>query len=95
MDIDRIKSDLELSRQLIEALDQEKKITNYIIFNEIEQRELTKQLDLQLLYLRKVHSYCFYCAAEYHDERMLAAKCGPIHLRGKKVDKEVWIIYEN
>ena len=40
-----------------------------------------KQLDLQLLYLRKVHSYCYYCAAEHYDERMLAAKCGSIHLR--------------
>ena len=40
-----------------------------------------QQLDTQLLYLRKVHSYCYYCAAEHYDERMLAAKCGSIHLR--------------
>jgi len=66
-----------------------KKVANNGIFKNTEQRDLSKQLDLQLLYLRKVHSYCFYCAAEYHDERMLAAKCGPIHLRGKKIDKEV------
>ena len=34
-----------------------------------------------LLYLRRVHSYCFYCGEEYDDERTLAAKCGPQHLR--------------
>ena len=89
MDTDRVKSDLELSKNLIEALDQEKKITNNLVINGNEQKEMSKQLDLQLLYLRKVHSYCFYCAAEYHDERMLAAKCGTIHLRGKKIEKEV------
>jgi DNA-directed RNA polymerase subunit RPC12/RpoP len=33
------------------------------------------------LYLRRVHSYCFYCGEEYDDERTLAAKCGPAHLR--------------
>lgn len=33
------------------------------------------------MYLRKVHSYCFYCGEEYDDERTLAAKCGPAHLR--------------
>jgi hypothetical protein len=89
MDNEKIKSDLDLSRQLIEALDSEKKIGESTLFKENESREQTKQLDLQLLYLRKIHSYCFYCAAEYHDERMLAAKCGPIHLRGKKIDKEM------
>lgn len=39
------------------------------------------QLDLQLLYLRKVHALCYYSAEEYDDERMLAAKCGPVYLR--------------
>jgi hypothetical protein len=41
----------------------------------------TQHLDLLMLYLRKVHSYCFYCGEEYDDERTLAAKCGPQHLR--------------
>ena len=44
-----------------------------------EQKEF--QLDLQLLYLRKVHAFCYYCLDEYDDERMLAAKCGPSHIR--------------
>ena len=65
-------------------MDQEKGITNKIINEENKdfiEIGLFKQLDLQLLYLRKVHSYCYYCAAEHYDERMLAAKCGSIHLR--------------
>ena len=41
------------------------------------------QLDVQLLYLRRVHAFCFYCLEEYDDERMLSAKCGPIHIRMK------------
>ena len=39
------------------------------------------QLDLQLLYLRKVHAFCYYCLEEYDDERMLAAKCASAHIR--------------
>lgn len=31
--------------------------------------------------MRKVHAFCYYCLEEYDDERMLAAKCGPTHVR--------------
>jgi hypothetical protein len=34
--------------------------------------------------MRRVHAYCFYCGEEYDDERMLAAKCGPQHIRSSK-----------
>jgi len=37
-----------------------------------------------LLYLRRVHSFCFYCGDDYDDERTLAAKCGPQHIRNAK-----------
>jgi hypothetical protein len=50
-----------------------------------------QHLDLLLLYLRRVHSYCFYCGEEYDDERTLAAKCGPQHLRNaRKITR--WMI---
>ena len=39
------------------------------------------QLDLNILYLRRVHGFCFYCLEEYDDERMLATRCDNIHLR--------------
>jgi len=38
-------------------------------------------LDLNILYLRRVHGFCFYCLEEYDDERMLATRCDNIHLR--------------
>lgn len=71
--------DLELSRKLIKLLDEEKGIAD----NELLQmnNEGTTQLDLQILYLRKIHALCYYSADEYDDERMLAAKCGPVYLR--------------
>lgn len=80
-----MRLDLEISKDLIIALDNEKKIehNNILSSNMFANKSPLYQLDLQILYLRKVHSYCFYCAAEYHDERMLSAKCGPIHLRLK------------
>jgi len=65
------------------ALDKEKRIENNKLLNNLSERSNLYQLDITTLYLRKVHSYCFYCAAEYYDERMLSAKCGPIHLRLK------------
>lgn len=39
------------------------------------------QLDLNILYLRRVHGFCFYCLEEFDDERMLATRCDNIHLR--------------
>mmetsp|Transcript_1584 Transcript_1584/g.2789 ORF Transcript_1584/g.2789 Transcript_1584/m.2789 type:complete len:230 (-) Transcript_1584:905-1594(-) len=39
------------------------------------------KLDILLLYLRRVHSFCFYCGEEYDDERMLSTRCGPQHIR--------------
>lgn len=88
MNKERIAADIALSKQLIEALDEEKDIRINSSTRFAEESDPSKQLDLQILYLRKIHSYCFYCAAEYIDERMLAAKCGPIHLRRFKVETE-------
>ena len=39
------------------------------------------QLDVNILYLRRVHGFCFYCLEEFDDERMLATRCDNIHLR--------------
>lgn len=87
--IENIENDWKLSAQLITALDREKGIyENPLLispeqFSEISLPEKELQLDYQLLYLRKIHSFCFYCVEEYDDERMLAAKCGIAHVRGK------------
>ncbi|OMJ75118.1 hypothetical protein SteCoe_25819 [Stentor coeruleus] len=86
---DTIENDLKLSGQLITTLDREKGIyENPLLitpeqFSELPLIEKELQLDYQLLYLRKIHSFCYYCVEEYDDERMLTAKCGIAHVRGK------------
>lgn len=85
LDNERVKTDIELSKELIKVLDNDKKIDNNRILSShsFHSKSPLYQLDLQTLYLRKIHSFCFYCASEYYDERMLSAKCGPTHLRLK------------
>jgi hypothetical protein len=85
LDNERVKTDVELSKELIKALDNDKRIeVNRILsYHGFHLKHPLYQLDLLTLYLRKVHSFCFYCASEYYDERMLSAKCGPTHLRLK------------
>ena len=34
------------------------------------------KFDTLLLYLRKVHGYCFFSGVKAEDERQLSAKCG-------------------
>lgn len=66
--------DLELCQRLIsEVLDPEKNIEPSV-FQRIEEyatRELDERqhLDLLLLYMRRIHAYCFYCGEEFEDER--------------------------
>ncbi len=43
------------------------------------------KLDLNILYLRKVHGFCYYCCEEYNDERTLANKCDWVHLRNSNI----------
>ncbi len=43
------------------------------------------QLDLQILYLRRVHGFSYYCLEDHEDERALATKCDNIHLRNYKM----------
>jgi len=48
--------------------------------NELKERK-KKKLYLNVLYLRKVHGFCYYCVEDYEDEWSLISKCGCIHLR--------------
>ena len=78
--------------RLISHLDREKGMNeNPLLISEEKFRAFGEddkevQIDLQLLYLRKVHAFCYFCMEEYEDERMLAAKCGPAHIRSKPDD---------
>ena len=86
---EQVDVDWDLSSKLITSLDREKGIyENPLIilpeqFSAMSLSDKENQLDCQLLYLRKIHSFCFYCCEEYDDERMLAAKCGIAHIRSK------------
>ena len=74
--IDREKA-LEVTRKLIEVMDQEKGIAdNPLTAGEGDAVEQEKRLDLHLLYLRRVHAYCYLSAMHYPEERMLVSKCG-------------------
>lgn len=87
--LDIIVQDWRQSARLIRALDLEKGISeNPLLISEDQFGDMAEpqkefQLDLQLLYLRRVHAYCYYCVEEYDDERMLSAKCGPAHIRSR------------
>ncbi len=80
---ERIIEDLELSRNFIFMHDKDKNIENNPIVN--QSGDHREQLDLQILYLRRVHGFCFYCLEEHEDERALATKCDNIHLRNYKM----------
>ena len=85
---ERIEEDLKHSKKLIEIFDNDKGIDNNSIFNDEKNRDKSLQLDIQLLYLRRVHGFCFYCLKGFEDERNLATKCDNIHLRHyKKIGK--------
>ena len=84
---DCTERDSEICKRIIsEVFDPEKKID--FAFHKIDEKTKSlnkeQQLDIMLLYLRRVHAYCFYCGEEYDDERMLASKCGPQHIRSSK-----------
>jgi hypothetical protein len=81
---ERIIEDLEFSKQLVTVLDKDKNIEHEsnCLFDGSRSKE--QQLDIQILYLRRVHGFCYYCLEEYDDERMLSTKCDNIHLRSYK-----------
>ena len=56
-----IGRDKEISKKLIEVFDQQRFVENNNIFEKEEERDPKYQLDLQLLYLRRVHAFCYYC----------------------------------
>ena len=85
--LESLAMDWKQTSRLITIIDREKGIfenplliadERFFMMNEVEKEY---QLDLQLVYLRKVHAFCYYCLEEYEDERMLAAKCAPAHIR--------------
>ena len=79
--VDHIERDIDLCTRLIKEVFEydkgiefpEQKITTE--FQTSESKEA--HLDTLLLYLRKIHGFCFYSGIKCEDERVLTAKCGP------------------
>lgn len=80
---ERTDEDLNHTKRLIEVYDKDKQIDNNPLF-EMTNMNNELMLDLQILYLRRVHGFCYYCLKEYEDERNLATKCDNVHLRNYK-----------
>ena len=78
---ERISEDLEFSKALIQIYDKERAIDGNTLFDYKDGRSKEYQLDLQILYLRRVHGFCYYCLEGYEDERMLSTRCDNVHLR--------------
>ena len=90
---ERIVEDVKHTKKLIAIFDKDKEIENNPLLDNndcIDDNNITvnndieNQLDVQLLYLRRVHGFCYYCLKEYEDERNLATKCDNAHLRNYK-----------
>jgi hypothetical protein len=79
----KLYKDYTIQRDLIAKLDKEKSIENNPLTEgpakDREDPTLTRWLDLQTLYLRRVHSYCYYSGGEFQHERVLNQKCGCVH----------------
>ena len=86
---ERLDEDLLGSYKIINILDTYRQIQkNPLIIDfdmdEIalkEREEKIKILNLNILYLRKIHGFCYYCLKGFKDERSLSKKCCYIHLR--------------
>jgi RNA recognition motif-containing protein len=79
----QIKLDLFNCKRLIkEVFDIEKNVSNNIVAHaEKAGGSVESQLDYLILYLRRVHGYCFYSGERCSDERSLTTKSAPLYLR--------------
>ena len=86
---ERLNEDLIGSYKIINILDEYREISNNPLIKNLdlsklaimEKEERIKILNLNILYLRKIHGFCYYCLKGLKDERSLAKKCCYIHLR--------------
>lgn len=86
---DRIKEDIIGTNKIINILDTYREIANNPLveklniteMSEMTEEEKIKILNLNILYLRKIHGFCYYCLKGFKDERNLTKKCDFLHLR--------------
>ena len=86
---ERLNEDLIASYKIMNILDEYRQIIdnplkNNLDMNKIsilEKEEKIRILNLNILYLRKIHGFCYYCLKGYKDERNLCKKGDFLHLR--------------
>ena len=86
---ERLKEDIIGSNKIINILDTYREIVNNPLIEKIKIEELSELseekkieiLNLNILYLRKIHGFCYYCLKGFRDERNLTKKCDFLHLR--------------
>lgn len=76
---EQLKKDTEITRKLIAKLDEEYAIKDNPVLSQPHSDVYEfALLDLQVLYLRMVHTYCYWSGAEFSNDRILISKCGSV-----------------
>ena len=78
---ERIQFDFEQVQKFVHFLDKIAEIEDCPVVG--LSGTIHHQLDIFLLYLRKVHNACYYCGIICHSPLELLRQCGHIHLRSK------------
>lgn len=47
----------------------------------LNSEDISVSLDKAVIYLRKVHNFCFYCVSKFSCSQEMSSKCGDLHLR--------------
>ncbi|XP_049852222.1 serrate RNA effector molecule homolog isoform X1 [Schistocerca gregaria] len=83
---ERLEHDLNQAKKLCLMLDGEKSIETWFSKEEnaalLENRTVEQQLDLMILYLRRVHWFCYYSGEEFHSFDSMIMRAGELYLRG-------------
>ena len=98
---ERLAEDIIGSNKIINILDNYREIINNPLIekiniggiSELNDEEKINILNCNILYLRKIHGFCYYCLKGFRDERNLTKKCDYLHLRhyiklGKRDNEE-------
>jgi len=81
----RMRKDLDLIRRLADVLNREKNIMppfpDQKHVDSLSSQEVQKELDLMIVYLRRVHFFDYYTGMEFETEDALKRKCGQMPVR--------------
>ena len=76
------EDEIKNCEEIIKKFDLLRNIKFNVILNDKEKiNNKKKYFDLMILYLRKIHGFCYYCVKYFYDEKNLDYKCDSVHLR--------------